>query len=149
MDGLDKNILNALAENARLSYAEIAKSNGVSPATVHVRVEKMRKAGVITGAKLSVNAKKLGYDITCFIGIILRQAGDYPSALKKLEALPEVVEAYYTTGQYSVLIKVLVRNIDDLHKLLIERLQVIDEIQSTETLISLQTPIQRSVLAKP
>lgn len=147
IDNLDKNILNALAENARQSYAEIAKANQVSPATVHVRVEKMRKAGIITGARLSIDAKKLGYDITCFIGIILRQAGDYPSALKKLEALPEVTEAYYTTGQYSVLIKVLVRNIEDLQKLLIERLQVIDEIQSTETLISLQTPIQRAVRA--
>lgn len=147
IDNLDKNILNALTENARLSYAEIAKENGVSPATVHVRVEKLRRAGVITGARTTVDPRKLGYDITCFIGIILRQAGDYPTALKKLENLPEVTEAYYTTGQYSVLIKVMVRNIDDLQKLLIERLQVIEEIQSTETLISLQAPIQRSIRA--
>ncbi|RUO37350.1 transcriptional regulator AsnC [Aliidiomarina shirensis] len=147
IDNLDKCILNALSENARQSYAEIAKENGVSPATIHVRVEKLRKAGVITGTRLTIDPKKLGYDITCFIGITLRQAGDYPSTLKKLEALPEVTEAYYTTGQYSVLIKVLVRNIEDLQKLLIERLQVIDEIQSTETLISLQTPIQRSIRA--
>ncbi|EGN74643.1 transcriptional regulator [Idiomarina sp. A28L] len=147
IDNLDKSILNALTENARQSYAEIAKENGVSPATIHVRVEKLRKAGVITGARLTIDPKKLGYDITCFIGITLRQAGDYPSALKKIEALPEVTEAYYTTGQYSVFIKVMVRNIEDLQKLLIERLQVIDEIQSTETLISLQTPIQRSIRA--
>lgn len=147
IDNLDKIILNALSDNARLSYAEIAKNNGVSPATVHVRVEKMRKAGIVTGAKLSIDHRKLGYDICCFIGIILRQAGDYPAALEKLKALPEVTEAYYTTGQYSVLIKVLVKNIDDLQRLLIERLQVIDEIQSTETLISLQSPIQRNIRA--
>lgn len=147
IDNLDRIILNALSDNARLSYAEIAKTNGVSPATVHVRVEKMRKAGIVTGAKLSIDHRKLGYDICCFIGIILRQAGDYPTALEKLKALPEVTEAYYTTGQYSVLIKVLVKNIDDLQRLLIERLQVIDEIQSTETLISLQSPIQRNIRA--
>lgn len=145
IDNLDRMILRALMANARRSYAEIAKENGVSPATVHVRVEKMRQAGVITGAQLQVNAKRLGYDVTCFIGIILQQAGDYPKALAKLEALPEVTEAFYTTGQYSIFIKVMVRSIDDLQRLLIERIQVIDEIQSTDTLISLQNPISRDV----
>ncbi|RUO26314.1 transcriptional regulator AsnC [Aliidiomarina minuta] len=145
IDNLDKMILRALMTNARRSYAEIAKENGVSPATVHVRVEKMKQSGVITGAQLQVDAKRLGYDVTCFIGIILQQAGDYPKALAKLEALPEVTEAFYTTGQYSIFIKVMVRSIDDLQRLLIERIQVIDEIQSTDTLISLQNPISRDV----
>lgn len=145
IDNLDKNILRTLMDNARVSYAEIAKTNHVSPATIHVRVEKMRKAGIIKGAKLKVDARQLGFDVTCFIGIILKQAGDYPRALAKLEALPEVTEAFYTTGQYSIFIKVMVRTIDDLQRLLIERIQPIDEIQSTDTLISLQNPISRDV----
>ena len=145
IDNLDKNILRTLMDNARVSYAEIAKTNHVSPATIHVRVEKMRKAGIIKGAKLKVDARQLGFDVTCFIGIILKQAGDYPHALAKLEALPEVTEAFYTTGQYSIFIKVMVRTIDDLQRLLIERIQPIDEIQSTDTLISLQKPISRDV----
>lgn len=145
IDNLDRNILRTLMDNARISYAEIAKNNQVSPATIHVRVEKMRKAGIIKGARLKVDAKRLGFDVTCFIGIILKQAGDYPRALAKLEALPEVTEAFYTTGQYSIFIKVMVRSIDDLQQLLIERIQVIDEIQSTDTLISLQNPISRDV----
>lgn len=144
-DNLDKNILRTLMDNARVSYAEIAKANQVSPATIHVRVEKMRKAGIIKGAKLKVDARQLGFDVTCFIGIILKQAGDYPRALTKLEALPEVTEAFYTTGQYSIFIKVMVRTIDDLQRLLIEKIQPIDEIQSTDTLISLQNPISRDV----
>ncbi|MBA3989304.1 transcriptional regulator AsnC [Aliidiomarina maris] len=145
IDNLDKVILRTLMDNARVSYADIAKNNRVSPATVHVRVEKMRKAGIIKGAKLKVDPRKLGFDVTCFIGIILKQAGDYPRALAKLEALSEVTEAFYTTGQYSIFIKVVVRNIDDLQRLLIERIQAIDEIQSTDTLISLQNPIMRDV----
>lgn len=145
IDNLDKNILRTLMDNARVSYADIAKQHRVSPATIHVRVEKMRKAGIIKGAKLKVDARKLGYDVTCFIGIILKQAGDYPRTLAKLEALPEVTEAFYTTGQYSIFIKVMVRSIDDLQQLLIERIQAIDEIQSTDTLISLQNPIAREV----
>lgn len=145
IDNLDKTILRTLMDNARVSYAEIAKANKVSPATIHVRIEKMRKAGIIKGAKLKVDARKLGFDVTCFIGIILKQAGDYPRALAKLEALEEVTEAFYTTGQYSIFIKVMVRNIDDLQHLLINKIQPIDEIQSTDTLISLQNPISRDV----
>ena len=145
IDNLDKKILKALMANARTSYADIAKANGVSAATIHVRIEKMRKAGIVQGARLTVDARKLGFDVTCFIGIILKQAGDYPRTLAKLEALPEVTEAFYTTGQYSIFIKVMVRSIDDLQRLLIERIQAIDEIQSTDTLISLQNPIARDV----
>ncbi|HET8816277.1 MAG TPA: transcriptional regulator AsnC [Pseudidiomarina sp.] len=145
IDNLDQAILDALLVNARTSYAEIAKRHGVSPATIHVRVEKMRQHGIITGAKLTVNPRALGFDVCCFIGITLARAGDYPSALKQLQALPEVVEAHYTTGQYSVFIKVFVKSIDDLQHLLIEKIQPIDEIQATETLISLQQPILRDI----
>lgn len=145
IDNLDRGILNALMENARTAYAELAKNFAVSPGTIHVRVEKMKQAGIITGARIDVDPKRLGYDVCCFIGIILKSAKDYPSALKKLENLEEVVEAYYTTGHYSVFIKVMCRSIDALQQVLINRIQTIDEIQSTETLISLQNPIMRPI----
>ncbi len=87
LDALDRAILQALMANARTAYAELAKQLNVSPGTVHVRVEKMKQAGIITGARVDVSPKQLGYDVFCFIGIILKSAKDYPSALKKLEAL--------------------------------------------------------------
>lgn len=98
IDNLDRGILEALMGNARTAYAELAKQFGVSPGTIHVRVEKMKQAGIITGARIDVSPKQLGYDVGCFIGIILKSAKDYPSALAKLESLDEVTEAYYTTG---------------------------------------------------
>ena len=146
IDNLDRSILNALMENARTPYAELAKNFAVSPGTIHVRVEKMRQAGIITAACVHVNPKQLGYDVCCFIGIILKSAKDYPSALKKLESLEEVVEAYYTTGHYSIFIKVMCKSIDALQQVLINKIQTIDEIQSTETLISLQNPIMRTIV---
>ncbi|MFP1916793.1 transcriptional regulator AsnC [Lonsdalea quercina] len=145
MDELDRSILGALMENARTPYAELAKQFAVSPGTIHVRVEKMKQAGIIVGTRLDVNPKQLGYDVCCFIGIILKSAKDYPSALEKLNNLEEVVEAYYTTGHYSVFIKVMCRSIDALQDVLINKIQTIDEIQSTETLISLQNPIMRTI----
>ena len=95
IDNLDRGILEALMGNARTAYAELAKQFGVSPGTIHVRVEKMKQAGIITGARIDVSPKQLGYDVGCFIGIILKSAKDYPSALAKLESLDEVTEAYY------------------------------------------------------
>ncbi|MFP1849536.1 transcriptional regulator AsnC [Lonsdalea quercina] len=145
MDELDRSILSALMENARTPYAELAKQFAVSPGTIHVRVEKMKQAGIIVGTRLDVNPKQLGYDVCCFIGIILKSAKDYPAALEKLNNLEEVVEAYYTTGHYSVFIKVMCRSIDALQDVLINKIQTIDEIQSTETLISLQNPIMRTI----
>jgi len=145
IDNLDRSILKALIAHARTPYAELAKQLDVSPATIHVRVEKLKKAGVIKGMHLELDAQKLGFDVCCFIGIILKRAGDYPIAIAKLERLEEVIEAYYTTGQYSILIKIMTPSIHDLQHVLINRIQAIDEVQSTETLISLQQPIQRSV----
>ncbi|WP_409309365.1 transcriptional regulator AsnC [Pectobacterium sp. B1J-3] len=145
IDNLDRDILSALMENARTPYAELAKQFNVSPGTIHVRVEKMKQAGIIAGTRLDVNPKQLGYDVCCFIGIILKSAKDYPSALEKLNNLEEVVEAYYTTGHYSIFIKVMCRSIDALQHVLINKIQTIDEIQSTETLISLQNPIMRTI----
>ena len=145
IDNLDKSILTTLQSNARISYAEMAKSFGVSPATIHVRIEKLRQAGIITGTHVHVDARKLGFDVCCFIGINLARAGDYPSALAQLRALPEGIEAHYTTGQYSIFVKVMVTSIDDVQQLLINKIQSITEVQATETLISLQQPIQRPV----
>jgi len=146
IDNLDKEILHALSENARIPYAELAKNCAVSAGTIHVRIEKMKLAGIIEGTKVAINAKALGYDVCCFIGINLKNAKDYQDTIEKLEALEEVVEAYYTTGNYSIFIKMMTRSIDHLQRTLINKVQAIEAIQSTETLISLQNPIKRDVL---
>ncbi|MEJ2766499.1 transcriptional regulator AsnC [Photobacterium sp. MCCC 1A19761] len=145
IDDLDRDILNALMNDARIPYAEMAKRFQVSPATVHVRVEKMRAANIITGTEVVINPKLLGYDVCCFIGINLNAARDYHSALAKLNELDEVVEAYYTTGAYNIFVKLMCKSIEELQYVLIDKLQAIDEVQSTETLISLQNPINRNV----
>lgn len=145
IDDLDRKILSALVENARTPYAELAKLHGVSPATIHVRVEKLKQAGIITGAQITLDPQALGFDVCCFIGINLKSAKDYRRAIEQLNGLPEVTEAYYTTGHYNIFIKVRTRSIEELHQLLINRIQSIDEIQSTETLISLSNPLQRQI----
>ena len=145
IDELDQQILRVLTRDARVPYAEMAKKFGVSPGTIHVRVEKMRQAGIIEGTKVKINERKLGLDVCCFIGIILKSAKDYEKVIAKLQEFDEVVEAYYTTGNYSIFIKVMTHTIEELHYVLAAKIQGIDEIQSTETLISMQNPILRDI----
>ena len=145
IDELDKQILSQLMVDAKLSYAEMARQFHVSPATIHVRIEKLKGAQIIQGTEIRVDPKALGFDVVCFIGIKLNSAGDYPDVLEQLKRIPAVTEAYYTTGQYSVLIKIMTYSIDDLQHLLIDKIQSIAAIQSTETLISLQNGIQRQL----
>ena len=145
IDNLDKKILNALIADARTPYSELGKRFRVSPATIHVRIEKLKKAEIITGTKLTIEPKHLGYDVCCFIGITLKSAGDYPEVITQLRQFEEVVEAYYTTGKFSVFIKIMCRSIDDLQSVLINKIQSIEKIRATETLISLQNPIHRTI----
>ncbi|MET1254408.1 transcriptional regulator AsnC [Aliikangiella maris] len=145
IDNLDKMILNALLDDARIPYAELGKRFKVSPATIHVRIEKMRSAGIIVGTRLAIEPKRLGYDVSCYVGITLNNAGDYPEVVKRLEAFDEVVEAYYTTGKFSIFIKVICHSIDELQWVLIGKIQSIEKIRDTETFMSLQNPIQRTI----
>lgn len=144
-DELDRKILAVLIKDARVSYAEMARSFGVSTATIHVRVEKMRQAELILGTKICIDAQKIGYDVCSFIGINLKSAKDYEKVIAQLKEIIEVVEAYYTTGGYSIFVKVMTHTIAELHAVLANKIQLIDEIHSTETFISLQNPILRDI----
>lgn len=106
IDNLDRGILDALMANAR-RLRRTGQTVRRESSTIHVRVEKMKQAGIITGARIDVSPKQLGYDVGCFIGIILKSAKDHSSALARLESPEEVTEAYYTTGHYSIFIKVM------------------------------------------
>jgi Lrp/AsnC family transcriptional regulator for asnA, asnC and gidA len=145
LDDLDRNILSALLKNARTPYAEMAEKFSVSSGTVHTRVEKLRSIGVIKGSKLILDRKVLGYDVTCFIGVNLKAAKDCQSVLRHFTKFEEIVEAYTTTGSYSLFIKVITRSVDELNQFLIHKMQSIREIQSTETIITLSSPFERDI----
>jgi Lrp/AsnC family transcriptional regulator for asnA, asnC and gidA len=108
-------------------------------------MKKMEDMGIIKGTKLMVDNSKLGYDVCCFIGIRLDKSSSYASALEELQNINEIIELHYTTGDYSILIKVLCKNISHLQDLLMNKIQSISGIQSTNTFISLLKPIDRNI----
>ncbi len=143
IDGLDHKILGMLMENADQSYAELAKVLFVSAGTIHVRMKKMIQLGVIKREVLEVDYHKLGYDVTAFLGIYLEKSSLYNSVADILKQIPEVVEAHYTTGNYSIFAKIICKDTKDLKEILTDRIQSIEGIQRTETFISLQESINR------
>ncbi len=145
IDGLDKIILRALMKDARKSINEIAKTAGISGAAVHQRLKKLENSGLITSSQIVLNPKILGYKTTAFIGIYLDKAMRNPEAVKQLEKIPEVIECHYTTGNWSVLIKILCEDNEHLMSLLNQRIQPIEGVSRTETFISLNQQIKRQI----
>ncbi len=145
IDKLDKQILALLMENANTPYTEIAKKLFVSGGTVHVRMKKLEQMGVVKGSHLEVNYSALGYDITAFLGIYLEKSSLYDEVQQKLSQIPEVTAAHYTTGVYSIFAKIICRDTDHLRIILHDKIQMIKGIQRTETFISLQESINRSI----
>lgn len=145
IDNLDRGILAALQKDGRRPFTDLARKFNVSSATIHVRVNKMVEAGLIVGSAVLLDREKLGYDVCAFVGINLHNARDYKAVVAQLRSMPEVLEAHFTTGKYNIFLKIIAKSTRGLHLFLIERLQNIPQIQSTETLISLEMPINRNL----
>lgn len=145
LDELDVQILEILIRDSRTPFLEIARQCHVSGGTIHVRMKKMHDMGIIKGTKLIINNSKLGYDVCCFIGIYLDKASDFNSVLDELNNIKEIVELHYTTGQYSIFIKVICKNITDLQHLLMNKIQAVKGVQRTDTFISLSQLIDRNI----
>ena len=131
--------------NARESINEIAKTAGISGAAVHQRLKKLEKTNLISGSQLIVNPKVLGYKTMAFIGIYLDKAIRNPEAVKQLEKIPEVIECHYTTGNWSILIKILCEDNQHLMNVLNHKIQTIEGVSRTETFISLDQQIKRQI----
>jgi Lrp/AsnC family transcriptional regulator, regulator for asnA, asnC and gidA len=145
IDGIDKKILRALMEDARTPILEIARNVGISGAAIHQRLRKLEKSGLISGSKFVVNPKVLGYTTMAFIGIYLDKAMSNPEAVKQLKKIPEVLECHYTTGNWSVFIKILCKDNEHLMHLLNKEIQSISGVSRTETFISLDQQIDRQI----
>ncbi|MCR5068779.1 MAG: Lrp/AsnC ligand binding domain-containing protein [Prevotella sp.] len=145
VDKLDRRIMAILAQNARIAFKEVAEACGVSRAAVHQRVERLKELGVITGSGFSVNPKAVGYGTCTYVGIRLERGSMYKDVVKKLDKIPEIVECHFTTGPYTMLVKLYVRDNEQLMELLNGTLQSIEGVVSTETLISLDQSIKRDV----
>ena len=143
IDEIDRQILSILMENANTSYTVIAKKLFVSSGTVHVRMTKLKEMGIVTGANLTIDHTKLGYDVVAFLGVFLEKSSLYDDVSERLKMIPEIVSAHYTTGNYGIFVKIICRDTLHLRTVLHDKIQRIAGIQRTETMISLEESINR------
>jgi len=145
IDNTDLKILEILMQDAKNPYTEVAKKVFVSQGTVHVRMTKLEQAGVVEKTTLKINYSKLGYDITAFIGIYLQKSALYEQVLEKLKGIPEITNIHYTTGNYSMFVKIHCKDTNHLKEVLHEKMQMVEGIERTETMISLEESLDRSL----
>ena len=146
IDNIDRGILSELMINAKVPYTEIAKKLIVSAGTIHVRMKKMEEAGIVKNSRLHINYELLGFDLTAFLGIYLEKGSTYADVIQQLNLIPEIVEAHYTTGVYSIFAKIRCKNTKHMRQILNEEIQSIKGIQRTETTISLEQSIDKHII---
>ncbi len=148
IDGIDRKILALLLEDAQMPYTEVAKKVFVSPGTVHVRMRKLVDLGIVTGSQLKIDYTKLGYDVKAFLGVFLEKGAYYDEVVDELNQIPEITNVDYTTGNYAMFIKILCRDTKHLREVLHDKIQKVEGIARTETIISLNEDINRNVAIK-
>ena len=145
IDNLDRKILDIIMKNARIASKDVAMECGVSRAAVHQRIQRMVDVKVITGSGYHVDPRVLGYSTCTYIGIQLEKGSLYRDVVPELEKIREVVECHFTTGRFTMLIKLYARDNQHLMELINDNIQHIPGVMATETLISLQESIHREV----
>lgn len=133
---IDKQILNIVQKDARISNAEIARQIGLAPSAVLERIRKLEERGVIRGYAAEIDAAQIGFGLTAFVFVRTSFCGSIGSVLANI---PEVLEVHDIAGEDCYLLKVRAENTNELGKFFRERLKNLPEIISTRTTIVLQT----------
>ncbi|TMA34760.1 MAG: Lrp/AsnC family transcriptional regulator [Deltaproteobacteria bacterium] len=145
-DATDRAILELLQENCKQPLAAIGEKVGLSAPAVVERIHKLEEAGVVLRYTAVLDPRKLGRDITAFIGV----STDRPGAIDRVEAqvgaMDEVLECHHVTGGYTLMLKVKTRNTESLERL-IDSVRSLDGVSRTETMVVLSTHTERSHIA--
>jgi len=137
IDGLDRQLLVYLQNNARASSAALARRFHLSGPGLQKRLRKLEERGVIHRYATIVNRQAVGLDLLCFVHVML--AHHRPNSIKRfpgrIEKMPEILECHFLTGEYDYLLKVIVANHDHLERFLFERLMKVDGVDRIRTSI--------------
>jgi Lrp/AsnC family leucine-responsive transcriptional regulator len=145
LDAIDIQILGLLQEHCKMPFAKIGEKVGLSAPAVLERIKKLEDSGVITGYTVALDARKLGHDITAFIGVSITHPKAIKSFEEQIHSRAEVLECHHVTGGYTLLLKVKTFNTSTLEEL-ISHIRSIDGVGRTETMVVLSTHTERSSL---
>lgn len=144
LDALDKKILQLIANDARIPFLEVARACNVSGAAIHQRIQKLTAQGVLKGSQFIIDPEKIGYETCAYVGLYLKDPGDFGEVVEKLRRIPEVTECHYTTGGYDMFIKIYARNNHHLLNVIHDKLQPLG-LSRSETIVSFNAVIDRQL----
>ena len=139
LDGKDRRILHLVQRDGAMSQAEIAKKVGLSTAAVNERLRKLEASGVIRRWAAIVSPAAVGAGVTAFVEIFMEHPRFEASFLKRVMSLDEVLECHHVTGEFSLLLKVRVADMESLQDLLLEQLGAHEGVRQTRTVMALST----------
>ena len=148
IDEIDRKILSFLVGNARMLYLEIARECNISGAAIHQRVKKMESSGIISGSRMVIKPAAIGLNVCAFISVNLSEDNKYPEVVAALKHVPEIVECHFVTGKAALFLKVYCFDNEHLMNILINTIQRIPYVLSTDTMISLDEAFSREVWVK-
>ena len=146
LDEVDYGILSLLSEDAQMAYTEVAKKIGVSAGTIHMRIKKLRDLNIVKGTTLLIDYGEMGWKLTVYVGIYLKESRDYKKVIEKLRVIPEVVHIHHVTGKYAIFIKVHARDTRHYRDVYQDHIVVIDGIEATEAFISMDEDLNRHII---
>ncbi|MFH0973927.1 MAG: Lrp/AsnC family transcriptional regulator [Candidatus Micrarchaeota archaeon] len=138
LDEKDGRILGLLSEDASLTRKQIARKLGLPLTTVHNRIEKLKREGVIKRLKAEIDGKKIGRGLTALVNVSFNYVSrdfSQETAAKKMLAMPEVEEALIVAGETDVVLKIRVRDTDALNDFVIKKLRAFEGVDKTHTLV--------------
>lgn len=141
LDPIDRQILEKLQANAKITNSQLAQEIGLSPAPTLERVRKLENAGIIKSYHATIDNEKLGLGVGIFIQISLNshKKNQIKSFVDKINQIPEVVECHHITGTADFLLKVLTKDIGSYQELILEKLVDIEEIGNMQSMVILST----------
>lgn len=148
LDAIDRQLLDELQSDCKRSLKEIGAAVGLSAPSVMERVRKLENAGIIRGYHGLLDARKVGLDISAFIGVSIGDPRLLSAFEEWVDSIPQVLECHHVTGSHTLLLKVKTQNTEDLEQL-ISRIRSMDGVASTETMVVLSTHTERVEIALP
>ena len=145
IDDLDGRLIELLAAEPRVGMLEASRRLGVARGTVQARLDRMQARGVITGYGPDMDPAAIGYGVTAFVTLELRQAGGHDPVARRLAAIAEVLEAHTITGSGDMLCRVVARSNADLQRV-IDAIVDLDGVVRTSTVIALDSPLPYRML---
>jgi len=145
IDGLDARLIDLLAARPRIGVLDASRRLGVARGTVQARLDRLRSRGVVTGFGPDVDPAALGYRVTAFVTLEIRQVGGHDPVTDRLALIAEVLEAHTITGSGDMLCRVVARDNADLQRV-IDAIVDVPGVVRTSTVIALAAPVRYRVL---